>query len=390
MAGASGAQRTADVVIVGGAAVGSATAYFLTRLGFKGSVVVVEKDPTYEFAATSRSLASFRRQFTTPESIRLSEFGYRFCTGQEQGASPEVDWRPFPYLSLASDKGREEMVHAVAAQRAEGAGTTLLDPDELKARYPWISTEGVAVAALGGQGEGRVDPHLLLGFMKQGAQTGGVTYVADEVTKIEVVNGRARRVMLKGGGEISAGTVVVAAGWRTATLTQAAGLDLPVRPRKRLVFVLDVEDELPDMGLLIDYSGVYIRREGRYYLSGLSPTVDPDCPDFNIEHEFFDNEMWPLLAGRVPALERLKVVRAWACHYDYMTLDQNAIIGPLPIAENLLVACGLSGHGLQHSPGVGRGLAELIVQGRYTSIDLGRYGYERIPANRPLLEANVI
>ena len=95
------------------------------------------------------------------------------------------------------------------------------------------------------------------------------------------------------------------------------------------------------------------------------------------------------LAHRVPAFETLKVVNAWCCHYDLSTLDHNAILGAHPDVAGFLLACGFSGHGLQHSPGIGRAMAELITHGTYRTIDLTRFGWGRIAANAPLAEANV-
>jgi FAD-dependent oxidoreductase domain-containing protein 1 len=142
---------------------------------------------------------------------------------------------------------------------------------------------------------------------------------------------------------------------------------------------------------MIDPTGVYFRPEGQFFLAGLAPPehADPDAEDFEIDHEFFDTEIWPLLAARVPAFETLKVQSAWCCHYDINTLDHNAILGPHPDLPSFVMACGFSGHGLQHSPGVGRGIAELLAHGKYRTIDLTRFGFARVLANAPILEQNV-
>jgi sarcosine oxidase len=170
-----------------------------------------------------------------------------------------------------------------------------------------------------------------------------------------------------------------------------AGIELPVRPRKRYVFVIDCPTKLPGAGLMIDPSGVYFRPEGRFHITGVAPPdeEDPDAEDFDIEDGYFERLIWPTLARRVPAFETLKVVNAWCCHYDLSTLDHNAILGTHPDVAGLLLACGFSGHGLQHSPGVGRAMAELIVHGGYRSIDLTRFGWARVAANAPLGESNV-
>ncbi len=386
-------QRSADVVIIGGAAVGSATAYFLEKLGFGGSVVVVEKDTTYQWCATGRSVASVRQQFSTPENIRLSQFGVAFFKGIKDEFGPEADigFRERGYLIMASPEGHRGLTENVALQRGLGADTELLDAAGIAARFPWLSTEGLAGAGWGRTGEGWVDPHALRSLFQAGARARGVDYVHGEVTGIEVTGGRARAVALAGGDRIACGAIVSCAGWHSHKVAAMAGIDLAVRPKKRLVFVVDIRQELAGCGLMIDPTGLYFRPEGRFYLTGIQPPEDedPDTEDFDIDHEFFDREVWPRLAVRAQAFESLKVVNAWSCHYDVTLLDHNAVLGPHPAVPNLLFACGFSGHGLQHSPGNGRAMAELIMHGAYQTIDLGRLGFTRLLENRPVRERNV-
>jgi FAD-dependent oxidoreductase domain-containing protein 1 len=135
-----------------------------------------------------------------------------------------------------------------------------------------------------------------------------------------------------------------------------------------------------------------VRTEGESFICGISPpeAEDPDSDDFDVVWPQFEELIWPALAHRVSAFENIKPGRAWAGHYDLNIFDHNAIVGRLPGAENSYVAAGFSGHGIQQSPAVGRGLAELIVEGRYTTLDLGDFGYQRIAEGRPILERNVI
>lgn len=386
-------METADVVIVGGAAVGSAIAYFLARDGFTGRIVVVEKDPSHQWCATGRSVASIRQQFSTPESIRLSQFGMAYFRAirEEHGPAADVSLRERGYLIMASAAGRAALEASTAIQHANGADTELLDPAAIAACFPWLNTDDLAGAGWGPSGEGWVDPHAHLMLLRSGAVARGVTYLADEVVAIERDGRAVTGVKLKSGARIATGTVVCAAGWHSRKLAAMVGIDLPVRPRKRLVFVVDCREPLPGCGLMIDPSGVYFRPEGRYYLSGVAPPEheDPDAEDFDIDHDQFDRLVWPRLAHRVPAFESLKVVNAWCCHYDLSTLDHNAILGPHPDVDGFLLACGFSGHGLQHSPGIGRAIAELITHGRYTTIDLTRLGWDRIARGEPLRELNV-
>jgi glycine/D-amino acid oxidase-like deaminating enzyme len=384
---------TADVVIVGGAAVGSATACFLRREGFTGSIVVVEKDPSYQWCATGRSVASIRRQFSTPENIQLSTFGWQYFSSIKETYGPEADVGLVErgYAIMASASGADVLGANVALQQKLGADVELLAPDALKVRFPWMAVDDLASAGWGRSGEGWVDPHAHLTLMRKRAIAEGVTYLADEVVGMNVERGRVAGVRLASGGSIATRTVLCAAGWHSRKVAAMAGIDLPVRPRKRYVFVIDCPTKIPGAGLMIDPSGVYFRPEGRFHIAGVAPPEDedPDAEDFDIEDGYFERLIWPTLAQRVPAFETLKVVNAWCCHYDLSTLDHNAILGPHPDVAGLLLACGFSGHGLQHSPGVGRAMAELIVHGGYRSIDLSRFGWARVAANAPLGESNV-
>jgi glycine/D-amino acid oxidase-like deaminating enzyme len=171
---------------------------------------------------------------------------------------------------------------------------------------------------------------------------------------------------------------------------------LPIEPRKRFVYVIDcreTSEALHKGPLTVDPSGVWFRPEGRFFLCGKSPeeSEEPAATDLDaVDHAFFESEVWPRLAMRVPAFESVKAVNAWAGHYDYNTLDQNAVIGPHPTLSNLYFANGFSGHGAQQGAAAGRAVAELIAHGAFQTIDLARLGYGRIAEGRPLRERNVI
>ncbi len=386
-------DTTADIVIVGGAAVGSSIAYFLKRDGYKGRVAVVEMDPSYQWCATGRAVAGVRQQFSTPENIRLSQFGVGFFKNirQEFGDAADIAFRERGYMIMATPEGRSVLEGNIRLQNSLGADTELLLPDVITMRFPGRWVVGWGAAGWGRTGEGWVDPSSLRALFQTGARERGVAYIADQVTGITVAGGRIDGVTLKSGAKIATGTVICAAGWHSAKVAAMAGLSLPVRPRKRLVFVVDCREPLPGAGLMIDPSGLYFRPEGKFFLTGMQPpeTDDPDVEDFDIDHDFFEREIWSRLAHRVPAMEALKVQSAWCCHYDLNTLDHNAILGCHPELPSFVMACGFSGHGLQHSPGVGRAMSELVMHGRYVTIDVTRFGYQRIVESQPILELNV-
>jgi FAD-dependent oxidoreductase domain-containing protein 1 len=386
-------EHVADIAIIGGAAVGSAIAYFLKRDGFKGRVIVVEKDPSYQWCASGRAVAGIRQQFSTAENIRLSQFGVGFFKGikSEFGADADISFRERGYMIMATPAGRSILEANILLQRSLGADTELLETVDIERRFPWLSIDGLGAAGWGRSGEGWVDPASLVQLFRREAIARGATYLADEAVGIDLVGGRIEGVRLASGGRISTGTVICAAGWHSAKVARLAGLDLPVRPRKRYVFVIDCPTPLPGAGLMIDTTGLYFRPEGHTFLTGIAPPEDddPDAEDFDIDHSQFESEIWPRLAARVPAMETLKVRNAWCCHYDVNTLDHNALLGCHPDIPSFVMACGFSGHGLQHSPGVGRAIAELVIHGRYRTIDVSRLGFDRVTRNAPLREANV-
>ncbi len=384
-----------DVVIVGGAAVGSSVAYFLTHdLGFSGSVAVIERDPTYAHSATTLSAASIRQQFSTPENIRMSRFGVEFFRALKVrfGADADIAFRERGYLLLASEGGRDVLASNHTIQKGEGADIVLLDPAALAEKFPWLNGAGLALGAFGRTGEGWFDAHSLLTLLRNAARQKGARCIHDEVVGVERDGSRIAGVTLASGARLACGTLVNAAGPQAGDVAALAGIALPVEPRKRSVFVVACRTPLPGMPLIVDPSGVWIRPEGEVYICGVSPPeeTDPRATDFEVDYPQFDDIVWPELAQRIPAMESLKMQRAWAGHYDYNTLDQNAVIGRHPEVTNFLFANGFSGHGLQQSPATGRAIAELITHQKFVSIDLTLFGYERVAQRRAVKELNII
>jgi len=389
----------ADVVIVGGAIIGSSVATFLAgRPDFDGRIVVVERDLTYRASSTTLSAASIRQQFSTPLNVEISRFGLELLEHPERflavdGTAPEIDFVENGYLFLATDSGLATLEHNHAVQRALDVPVTLLTPSELVRRFDWINADDLAGASLGLSGEGWFDAHALLQGFRRKARSLGVVERAGEVVSLERDGERIGSVRLADGTSIAADWVVNAAGPRAADLAALAGVDLPVRPRKRFVYHVEAPVSLGAAPLTVDPSGVYFRPEGPSYITGFSPRgddPDPDTLDLVVDRAPFERIVWPALAHRVPAFDRLRLLDAWAGHYEVNTLDHNAIVGPHPVLRNFLFANGFSGHGLQQAPAVGRGLAEWIATGAYRTLDLSPLGYERIALRRPILELNVV
>lgn len=388
-----------DVLIIGGGVIGSSIAFFLAEeAAFTGSVLVVEKDPSYADSSTARSVGGLRQQFSTAENIEISMFGAQFVQSVAErlavgDARPDVSFHEGGYLLLASAAGLEILEANHALQKDHGAAVTLLSPAELGARFPWLRTRDLAGGSLGTENEGWLDPYSLLMAFKQKAQSLGVTYVQGEVVAVEREGLAVNGVRLGDGRFFSAGHVVNAAGPRAAEVACMAGIgDLPVRCRKRFVFTFECPEKIPGCPFVVDPSGLYFRPEGDKFVCGVSPPADqdPDCYDFKLDRGLFDEVIWPGLAHRVPAFDMLRQGSTWAGHYAVNVRDHNAVLGPHPEVRNFYFANGFSGHGLQQSPAVGRALSELIAFGEYRTLDLGRFSFERFASGQLIEERNVI
>jgi len=387
------------VAVVGGGAVGSSIAFFLaSHPRFAGEVIVIERDPTYTAASSALSGSAIRQQFSTPVNIELSRFGIAFFRHISThlavaGDRPDIGLREPGYLFLVDRAGVStlEAVHQV--QRRLGVDVALLGPDELSARFPWLSTEGVAAGSLGLSGEGWYDGYLLLHAFRRKALSLGVTYVTQEVTGFRRAGRRVEAVVLADGSSVRCDVAVNAAGPWAASIAAMLDVDLPVRARRRTIYVFACRATLPGCPLVIDTSGVYFRPEGGQFIGGTSPKEGEDDPDdlpLEVDYPAFDEVIWPALARRVPAFEAIKVTGGWSGYYELNTLDHNGIVGRHPSWSNVYFANGFSGHGLQQSPGVGRGVAELIVDGEFRTLDLSPLSFDRVLAGRPLVELNVI
>jgi len=386
------------VVIAGGGVIGSSCAYHLKHeLDFPGSVLVVEPDPGYRAAASARSASSIRLQFSTAINIELSAFGMQFLRDAPRrfercGAGAGVSLVESTYLYLATPAGRATLACRAALQREMSVPVTWHEAAALHERYPWLNTQDLAAGCDTTSGEGWFDGYGLLCALRAGAEAAGARYVKDRVIGLErCEDGRIAAVRLGERGRICCQQALIAAGTRSRHLAAAAGIDLPVFPRKRQVFVFSCQTPLR-CPLVIDPSGLWFRSEHDRFLCGPPADPDPDVEpdDFEVDPALFETTAWPLLAHRVPAFEAIRMTSAWAGHYDYNTFDQNAFVGPIPGIPNLLVAAGFSGHGIQQAPAIGRGLAEYLSFGGYRSIDLAPLSYARYLAGAPLQELNVI
>eukprot|EP00053_Salpingoeca_punica_P011259 m.100541 g.100541 ORF g.100541 m.100541 type:complete len:422 (-) comp15629_c0_seq1:651-1916(-) len=396
---ASHARRRYDVVICGGAAFGSSAAFFLreeaTRLNKALSVLVVEKDPSYQQCATALSAASYRTQFSTPENVAIGLFAADFFhhapTRLQIPGEPPADIRLCEdrgYLFLATDDAQAEQLernHKI--QTAQGAKVRLLSADGVKKRYPWMNCDDIVLASLGEQHEGWLDSYQFLQALRNKARFLGAEYMRGSVSRLLVAeDGQSLTgVQLADGSVVEAGCVVNACGTGGAELASTANVHLPVVRRKRSIFSVLSPAPLPDCPMIIGADGVYCRPDSLtqpQFICGVAPPSDADpdvaADDFAVQESLFDSTIWPSLAHRVPAFEALRVKASWAGHYAFNTVDHNLIFGPHSRLRNLYLANGCSGHGLMQSPAVGRALSELIIHGRFLTLHLDQFTCSRL------------
>ena len=249
------------------------------------------------------------------------------------------------------------------------------------------------LGAFGAKGEGSFDGPGMLQALRRKARALGVRYVAEECTGFVRAGDRATGVQLGNGEVLDCDTAVVSAGAWSGRVASFLGIDMPVVPRKRMVYVIACQQKLPGCPLVIDPSGNWFRQEGAYFLSGRSPgegEPDPDEPPLEVTEDMFFDYVWPALAHRVPAFESVKIVSSWAGYYEMNLFDHNGIVGRHPSVPNVVFAAGFSGHGMQHSPASGRGVAELVQHGAFATLDLSPLGWQRLLDNTPMWEKNVV
>nr|WP_323777097.1 FAD-binding oxidoreductase [Amylibacter sp.] len=393
-----------DVVIVGGAMYGASISWWLTECaGFDGRILVVERDSTYEFASTVHTNSCIRQQFSRAINVKISQFGAEFINNFRQfmGGDPRVPdlvLQSFGYLYLAdSEDFLNSLQEAQKLQAAQGAATQFMTRAEIAAEYPFYQLEDILGGNHNRVNEGYFDGGTMFDWWKKSGRERGVEYIENEVVSMakNSAGTAVETVTLKSGEVISCGTVVNASGPRAAGTAAMAGIFLPVEPRKRYTYIFAAEKPLDqDLPLTIDPSGVHFRTEGNYYMAGSAPEPEDDLAvapdDFNADHSLWENKVWPIIANRIPQFEAIKLVNSWVGHYAYNTLDQNAVIGRHGTVDNFIFANGFSGHGLQQSPALGRGISELIAYGAYRTLDLSAFSFARIENNETFDEKAVI
>jgi FAD-dependent oxidoreductase domain-containing protein 1 len=374
----------ADVVIVGGGAVGSSIAYHLRTEGFDGRVVVVERDPSYARASSALAVGGVRQQYGSRINVQMAQFSLAFLERFDElldaaGLSPRVQFQQRGYLFLVDRANADRFQRRFALAREHGAHVERLSVDEIRRRVPGLLLDDIEFGVFGPK-DGYLDPTQVLAGLRAVAERAGAEYVHADVTGIERSAGRVTAVVLSGTGgpdRVDSPIVVNAAGPYAAAVARLARVDLAVHPVRQHLFRCELARPWPHRyPMMFDPNGVHWRNEDPptvgapdRIIVGRSDPGEPAGENFIVDLARYESELLPTLRARLPELGDLRLATAHAGLYE-MSPDHNAIIGEHPDLGGFLLANGFSGHGLMMSPATGRILSELIRLGRSETFDI--------------------
>jgi sarcosine oxidase subunit beta len=374
---------------------GASTAFHLARQGVR-NLILVEREPFLGMGSTGRNAGGVRHQFSHEANVRLSIESIRMLEHFHDEVGHQIDFHQDGYLFLLSDaKTLNAFEVNVDLQRRLGIQVDLLTPEEAAALAPGLRVDSIIGATFCAR-DGIADPNgVTMGFAK-GAQAMGVEILRDTlVTGIRVDGGKIRGVETTA-GEIATPCVVNAAGPHAQEIGQMAGVQIPVSPYRRHIFITEPVPSLDPTGapsvpsnriMVIDFeSTFYFHREGAGILFGMSDPDEPSGYDTSVRWEFLE-KVTPIAINRLPILSELGIAHAWAGLYE-MTPDAMPIIGACQDVEGFYMINGFSGHGFQHSPAAGRILADIITG--HDPAEATPFSFERFRTGASSAEANVV
>ncbi len=383
-----------DVIFVGAGVMGCAIATYLLRRDSQLKIALIEKDLTYRYSSTVLSDGNCRVQFNVKENIQMSLYGLEVLkTFAEDmavaGDKPDVAFRQQGNLFLTDEMGREEVEAGLTLQQSLGGNVSWLTPEEAQEVYPLLNIDdGLFVGGTFGRDDGTMSPQGVLEAYKKKAVALGAELIEAEVTAVLHHSHQVTGAQLKNGEVLHGGVVVNSAGAWGTKMAQTCGVELPMQPVMRQVYVVETAVQphkiLP---LLLLPSGTYIIHEGHgKFMTAHSFPDDPvTTTDFSWQRHKFEERIWPELAEFLPAFDSLRVVDGWAGLYAVNTFDGNAILGEWPGLRGFYLVNGFSGHGFQQCHAVGRYLAECIL-GLPPTLDLSIFSPRRILENAPVFE----
>jgi sarcosine oxidase, subunit beta len=382
--------RTADVVVVGGGAVGVSAAYHLAAAG-AGSVVLVEREAALGTGSTGHCAGGFRHQFSSRVNVELSLASIPLITGFSATHGLPLDVVQDGYLFVVRDADLWPTFQAAAEmQRGLGVDVRLLAAEDVAELMPGLDLDGVVGATYCAE-DGLADPSgLTLGYATAARRAGAS--VLTGVGAARIVTGRGRVTALETTrGTIATPVVIDAAGPWARALAASAGVDLPLEPIPRVVLVTGPFPGAPARRtLVVDVAtSFYFHREGGGVLMGMGDPGERPSFETRVDERFVAEDLLPTALRVLPALVDAAIAHRWVGLYE-MTPDRHPIIGPAPGVDGLLLANGFSGHGFQHAPIVGQLLAEIVVDGAARTVDIGSLGLDRFATGNLVGEVHVV
>ncbi len=384
-----------DIVVIGGGAIGAAVAYFVRLVDPSTEVLVVERDPSYGLASTLRASGGVRRLFSLPENIELSKYSIGFFedfadTMAIEGEPADIGLKKNGYLFIVPLAQRDILRSNFETQRTLGCNVAWLEPDSVKDRFPSMNVDDLGAAVLSPD-DGWLDPHSLLMGFRSKARSMGAEFIADEVTGLVRQGASVTAAELRSGERIEASHFVNAAGAWAKEICAMVDVQVPIEPLRRYEHFFVSQEPIEPLPYIKDPERLAFRPEGRGYTGGVPTLNEPRGYNFEVDYTYFDRVVWPALAHRFPQFERTRCTSTMPGLYDQNDFDGNVIIGPgAGGLGNFHMLSGFSGHGLMHAPGCGRAMAELLLTGGYQTIDLTRFGYQRILDGTPVRETGII
>jgi len=369
-------QTTADVVVIGGGVIGCSTAYHLARMGTK-EVVVVEMGEVGS-GSSGKSASMLSLQFCHDElSIRMAKYSYAKYMQFEEEMGVPIDFKKIGWLSLATMESAESLHKKAKLLQSLDVQTEILEPDEIKRRYPEIHTQDLALGTWGPD-DGPFDPHMIMwGYIKRASEMGARLCQGVHAKGIEVQHGQVEGVYTDK-GFISTKVVVNAGGPWATELGSWMGVEIPIIHLARSIWVTKPFPDIPSRSPFVEdvTAEWYYRPEGVGILIGMG-TVPTDRLDIQISQTLM-SEMIDVAIHRVPVLEKASVSTSWT-GIRPVTLDDHPILGPVPFIKGFFLNCGWGGTGIIQAPIAGQLIAEYINHGQTETetMDISSFGIER-------------
>lgn len=381
-------KQSAEVVIVGAGIMGCAIAHALASRGLS-DILVLEKDEIGR-GATADAAGGIRQQFSTETNVKLATWSVRAWERFAEEFDQDISIRQQGYLFLLNNEGdRPVFERDLAMQQSLGVPSRWVTPDEIRELNPHVIIDDVYGGTFCPE-DGWVDTYAAtIGFARAARRLGVEIAEGEAVTGIDISGDKIAGVTTAS-GSVSSPLVILCTGAHTRLTGAMAGVEIPVDPYRRMSFVTEPFDALPpSLPMTIDFStGLYFHPESGGFLFGMGNREEPSSFNKTVDEDWMITTV-EALVKRCPAFEAASILNGWAGFYE-VTPDHNPVLGYVGDVQGLAVAAGFSGHGFMQGPAIGACMAELIVDGAASTVDITEFRPTRFREGNLALEHHVI